>query len=227
MNHYNYKITNIKTNEYYIGVRSCKCPIEEDSYMGSSSIWNKLYVKEHREVLVKEILEIFPSRKEASIKEVIRLKECKNDPLCINKYFDFTPDLTGTKQTPEWIEKRKVFGEKNGMFGKHHTEETKLLLSIKNTGRKHTQEAKNKIGSVHKGKVYSTEVRAKISKSKSKIRVIKDIVTGEVFITSITEFCETRSELNPVSMRKSANKGWIYHKRYKISPFTEPNKLNI
>lgn len=33
MYHYNYKITNISTGEFYIGVRSCKCSIEEDSYM--------------------------------------------------------------------------------------------------------------------------------------------------------------------------------------------------
>ena len=49
MYHYNYKITNISTGEFYIGVRSCKCSIEEDSYMGSSSIWNKIYVKEHKD----------------------------------------------------------------------------------------------------------------------------------------------------------------------------------
>ena len=27
----------------------------------------------------------------------------------------------GKKQTKDWIEKRKVFGEKNGMYGKSHT----------------------------------------------------------------------------------------------------------
>ena len=59
MYHYNYKITNISTGEFYIGVRSCKCSIEEDSYMGSSSIWNKIYVKEHKDKLKKEILEVF------------------------------------------------------------------------------------------------------------------------------------------------------------------------
>lgn len=77
MNHYNYKITNIITGEYYIGVRSCKCEIKEDSYMGSSSIWTKLYIKEHRKELVKEILEEYPSRKLANDAEVLRLKQCK------------------------------------------------------------------------------------------------------------------------------------------------------
>lgn len=39
--------------------------------------------------------------------------------------------MTGTKQTEEWINKRKMFGERNGMFGKHHSEETKNEL-VKN-----------------------------------------------------------------------------------------------
>lgn len=36
--HYNYKITNIKTKEFYVGVRSCDCEIEKDPYMGSSTV---------------------------------------------------------------------------------------------------------------------------------------------------------------------------------------------
>jgi hypothetical protein len=125
MYHYNYKITNISTGEFYIGVRSCKCSIEEDSYMGSSSIWNKIYVKEHKDKLKKEILEVFPTRKLANGGEVKLLKSVSDNPLCINKYFDYTPDMTGVKQAPEWIEKRKLFGERNGMFGKHHSEKAK------------------------------------------------------------------------------------------------------
>ena len=115
---YNYKITNTKTGEFYIGVRSCDCEIELDSYMGSSSVWTKLYIKENKDFLKKEIVATFNTRKEANKGEVILLQKYKDNPLCINCYFDYTPDVTGTKQTPEWIEKRKMFGEKNGMFGK-------------------------------------------------------------------------------------------------------------
>jgi len=35
----------------------------------------------------------------------------------------------GKKQTSEWIEKRKVVGEKNGMYGKHHSLESNLKRS--------------------------------------------------------------------------------------------------
>ena len=43
--HYNYKIINSETNEFYIGVRSCDCEIEQDKYIGSSSIWDKKYIQ--------------------------------------------------------------------------------------------------------------------------------------------------------------------------------------
>lgn len=49
-NHYTYKITNVITNEYYVGVRSCKCKIEEDKYMGSSSIWTKYILKSIKKI---------------------------------------------------------------------------------------------------------------------------------------------------------------------------------
>lgn len=188
MYHYNYKITNTETGEFYIGVRSCKCPIELDSYMGSSSVWNKIYIKEHSSCLRKEILETFETRKLANGGEVKLLKQVEQDPLCINKYFDYTPDLTGTKQTPEWIEKRKLFGERNGMFGKHHTEEAKKSMSEKLTGRILSEETRKKIGNAHRGKVYGEETREKISKARQKLRKIENINTGEIWEISITDF---------------------------------------
>lgn len=219
---YNYKIVNIITKEFYIGVRSCDCEISEDKYMGSSSVWNKIYIKEHKKELVKEILETFSTRKEANDREVELLKMYNDDPLCINRYFNYTPDVTGTKQTPEWIEKRKLFGERNGMFGKHHTEETKKKLREALTNKKHTEETKKKIGDFHRGKKYGKETRDKISKSRQKIRHIVNIHTGETWDISITEFIKLFPEenFNANTMRKAAQKGYIYRKTYKISAAT-------
>lgn len=216
---YTYKITNIKTKEFYVGVRSCDCEIECDKYMGSSSIWTKLYIKEHKNDLKKEILETFETRKLANIGEVILLKSVENNPLCINCYFDYTPDMTGTKQTPEWIEKRKMFGERNGMFGKHHTEETKKKISEAMHNRKLSDEHKRKIGEAHKGKIVSEETRKKLSKSKQKIRRIENIITGEVWIMSIQEFLEKFPEKGCKydAMKKAANIGNLYKKTYKIT----------
>ena len=218
-NHYTYKITNTLTKEFYVGVRSCKCKIEDDKYMGSSSVWTKIYIKEHKEVLKKEIIAIFPTRKEANRGEVDLLKSSENDPLCINKYFDYTPDVTGTKQTPEWIEKRKRFGEKNGMFGKHHTEEAKKAISEKLKGREISEETRRKIGDFHKGKIYGEETRAKISKARSKLRHIENIITGESWDISITDFIKLHPEenLNANTMRKAAQEHHIYKKTYRIT----------
>ena len=42
-------------------------------------------------------------------------------------------------------------GELNPFYGKHHTYETKSLISLKNTGRKHTDETKEKWSKQRKG----------------------------------------------------------------------------
>lgn len=208
MYHYNYKITN--TGEFYIGVRSCKCSIEEDSYMGSSSIWNKIYVKEHKDKLKKEILEVSPTRKLANGGEVKLLKSVSDNPLCINKYFDYTPDMTGVKQAPEWIEKRKLFGERNG---KHHSEKAKKEISSKLKGRIVSEETRKKIGDYHRGKTYGKDTREKISKARQKLRHIINMKTREEWNISITDFIKMFPDenLKESSMRSAVK----YKKPYK------------
>ena len=224
--HYTYKITNNLTNEFYVGVRSCDCEIELDPYMGSSSVWNKLYIKEHKSNLVKEIIETFETRKLANGGEIKLLKSVENNPLCINKYFDYTPDMTGIKQTPEWIEKRKMFGEKNGMFGKHHTEETKKKISEKLKGRKLTEEHKRKISKAQKGKPKRPELREQYSINARKTRHIENIHTGETWDLSITEFIRLFPNEGFIanSMRKAASQGCIYKKTYRITDCVAPVK---
>lgn len=141
---------------------------------------------------------MYNSRREANAGEVELLLEEFKNPLCINRYFDYTPDMTGTKQSPEWIAKRIKYGEDNGMYGKHHTEESKA-----------------KIGAYQRTKVVSDDTKAKMSKSKSKIRLITNTITGESVEMSITDFCKEHPECNPNSMRKAADKGYIYKKTYR------------
>lgn len=223
---YTYKITNIVTNEFYVGVRSCDCEIEDDKYMGSSSVWTKLYIKEHKKDLKKEILETFETRKIANRAEVELLKSVKDNPLCINKYFDYTPDMTGTKQTPEWIEKRKMFGERNGMYGKHHTEETKKKISEKLKGRTLTEEHKRKISESQKGKKIPEELREQYSINARKTRHIENIHTGETWDLSITEFIRLFPNEGFIanSMRKAAQQGCIYRKTYRITDCVASDK---
>lgn len=131
--------------------------------MGSSSVWTKDYIKEYKNVLKKEIVEVFETRKLAKGGEVKLLKSVEHNPLCINKYFDYTPDVSGTKQTPEWIAKRCKSGILANMCGNHHTEETKKRISETLKGREITPEHRDKIAKAITGIHRSEETKAKIS----------------------------------------------------------------
>lgn len=146
MKHYLYKITNLQTNQFYIGVRSSNDP-SSDKYMGSSSIWDKKWIKENIQYLKKEILdETFLDRKSANLAEVELLKKYENDNLCINCLYDIIPSHLGTKQSEEWIKKRIKSGEQANMYGKHHSEETKEKISKKLLGREVTKSTREKLG---------------------------------------------------------------------------------
>lgn len=67
-------------------------------------------------------------------------------------------------------------GEKNGFYGKKHTEESKAKMSASKVGthcgednhfygRKHSEESKAKMSAAQKGKVISDETRAKMSEA--------------------------------------------------------------
>lgn len=80
LNHYVYQIT-YNTGKKYIGVRSCKCSIEEDQYMGSACHLPGNLIG------CKEILSVHDSRSE-SMAEEIRLHalyDVKNNPNFYNQ----------------------------------------------------------------------------------------------------------------------------------------------
>lgn len=59
--------------------------------------------------------------------------------------------LKGRKQTDEHIQKRKVAGERNGMFNKTHSDEVKKFLSDLSKGKPKSAEHKRKNSEAHKG----------------------------------------------------------------------------
>lgn len=76
--HYVYRITDPITNDYYIGVRSCKCKVENDSYMGSYCSWEP----DDDSRLIKEILkDDFVTREEAVMYEASLIKSHIDDKL--------------------------------------------------------------------------------------------------------------------------------------------------
>jgi hypothetical protein len=84
MKHYVYKITNLKNNKIYIGVRTSPSP-KDDEYMGSSKIMENLYKLEGVKNFKKEIIKVFNTRKKAEDFESSLLTEdfC-NDPNTYN-----------------------------------------------------------------------------------------------------------------------------------------------
>ena len=228
MKHYLYKIINIETNQYYIGVRSHKDP-QTDKYMGSSSIWTKDWIKENKDILIKEIIdESFQTREDANIGEVDLLQKYELDDFCINCLYKRIPSHLGTKQSKEWINKRIHSGERAPMYGKHHTEETKQKLSNTLKGREVSKEAREKIGNFNRGKIVSEE-----SKQKQSITMKQKIESGEIkksykpiivedLKLGTTEYFEgcilfaEKYNLNYGSVKSSLRKETIYLKRYKI-----------
>jgi hypothetical protein len=59
-------------------------------------------------------------------------------------------------------------GELNGFYGKHHTEETKKLISENKKPWNHTEDAKERIRNARKDKPRSAETKQKISLKNSK-----------------------------------------------------------
>lgn len=101
MVHYVYKITNIKTNLFYIGSRSHPNP-SQDKYMGSSKILNNLYQNEGINNFKKDILEIFNNRELANKKEHELIK----------KYLTNSPELIYNLRIPG------EFGDKSDLYNK-------------------------------------------------------------------------------------------------------------
>lgn len=99
LNHYVYKITNLIDGHYYIGKRSCRSEVENDTrYMGSGKAILSAIYKHGKENFKKEILYRCGSASEAFKKEadLVTLNET-NDPLCYNKAVG---GADGYKRTP-------------------------------------------------------------------------------------------------------------------------------
>lgn len=150
--HYVYRITNVITEMFYYGDRSCNCHPSEDigiKYFSTSSL--KLFIndqKENPQDYKYKIVRIFEScRTDAKQLEVELHKrfDVKNNKKFINR----------SNQTSSGFSNGDISGEANPMFGRNHTEESKAKMSENSkwmTGDKnhmfnkhHTDESKKKM----------------------------------------------------------------------------------
>ena len=185
MNHYVYEITNLINGKKYIGKRSCKCPIEEDKYIGSGTAFKYAVKKYGKENFKKEILQICENEEMAFEWEKVyieQVKAYKNN----NNYYNISSGGKGggnanlAGKTEEELNvireklrnhfKERYKGEGNPFYGKKHSEETRKKLSAKAKlqckgegnpfyGKKHSIESKEKIGNFHKGNSYALGIK--------------------------------------------------------------------
>lgn len=83
--HYLYKVQKLDTKEYYIGIRSCDVDPIDDDYWGSGIRITATVTKHGKNKFEKTILEVFDTRKKASLAEQSTItEEMLVDPLCLN-----------------------------------------------------------------------------------------------------------------------------------------------
>ena len=160
MHHYTY-CTHFTDDTMYIGVRSCSCPVEEDvKYIGSSKVLPKHLYE------FKEILQTFPTRKEALAHEIElhRQFDVARNPKFHNqaKQTNTSFDVTGVKQSPEHRARIKA-----ALTGRVRSERERAAMRIGARKRVHfpmSEATKAKLSLAKLGKPnpvgkYSTEQR--------------------------------------------------------------------
>ena len=126
--------TNLITDMKYIGKHYGEL---DDNYLGSGTILLRAINKYGKESFKKEILHISLNEEEncQKEKEYILLYNATSNPL----FYNIHEGGAGGNTTAGYSEEQKNAlkqklselnkGEKNGMYGKHHTEKTKAFLS--------------------------------------------------------------------------------------------------
>ena len=138
---YVYKITCKITGEFYFG---SSFYAKSDYYWGGGRRIRELIAKYGKENFIKEILGEFDDRTIAHQVENQYIEKFRHYEKCLNQHLDHR---FGT-YSEESRSKNSVStrGEKNPMYGKRFSEETRA-----------------KIGAAHRGKIVSDETRAKLS----------------------------------------------------------------
>lgn len=151
MYHYVYVLLDTESEMKYIGVRSCACPIEDDLYMGSSTVMTR----EDKLRCDKLVLKEFDTRSEAI--EYERFAQMSVDVINREDYWNkaiqtstkFISNRKGCKLTEE--HKRKCSEALKGKKLPSFTEEHKRKLSEARTGTKASAELRKKFSDTRKG----------------------------------------------------------------------------
>lgn len=179
--HYIYMTTNNITGMKYIGKHYGEL---DDSYLGSGTILKRAIEKYGKQNFTKSILFISNDDQENNEKEkyFIALYNATTNPMFYNIHEGGTGGNTTAGYTEEQKEQLKLklkilnSGEKNGMYGKHHTEETKALLSywaefIRDNSVYRTEDFKKKMSDLTSGEKNGMYGKHHTEESKKKMSI--------------------------------------------------------
>ena len=147
---YIYKITNTLNNKIYVGKREKQ--VFDESYWGSGRHITASINKYGKEHFIREVIEWCDSREYL----------CERERYWINKLNTKDPQI-GYNITDGGLG-AKLCGENNGMYGKHHTEESKNKMSNSHP-RSYSKEFGEKISKSLKEHLVSKETSQKISQA--------------------------------------------------------------
>jgi group I intron endonuclease len=172
-----YAIINLKNNKKYIGSTKCfKNRLNEHNRMLKAKKHQNKYLqnaftKNQSKDFLFEIIEISDDYLNLEQRYLDNIFSCTNIK---KKYYNISckaicpPNNLGKKLTKE--HKLKIGAAQKGVlssnFGKKHSNEIRLKMSISKLNKKHTMETKNKISTSNLGKIKSLESKKKISESK-------------------------------------------------------------
>ena len=156
----------------------------DDSYLGSGKLLKKDIAKYGKDCFTKSILFVSKNDFENSEKEkqFIALYNAISNPLFYNIHVGGSGGNTTAGYSPEEKEalKQKLSeinrGKNNGMYGKHHSEETKSFLSYwaefeRDNSSYRTEEFRNKMSELTKGSKNGMYGKKHTEESKQKMSI--------------------------------------------------------
>ena len=185
-----YLTEDLLKNKFYIGKHSTNNL--DDGYIGSGTIIKHIIAKQKKEGkdyqqrFKRTILQFCQNEEECYRKEKYwtDLYNAKNN----SKFYNL---IDGGQGNPGHEQMKKnhadVNGEKNPMYGKHHTEATKEKIRKKRIGTHHTDQTRKKISDSHK-----------TGQPGSRAKKVKCLNTGVVFLSCVSaaKWCNLKHSPN-------------------------------
>lgn len=225
------------SGKYYVGITSMKPSRRWDNGNGyKTQIFYRAIQKYGWDNIDHEIVASNLTREEAENFEILLIRELHSNEPKYGYNIENGGSSIGkmseqSKKKLSEAKKGRMSGENNPMYGKHHTEKTKLKLKKVHQGEKsywygktHSEETKNKISEAnkdrnfsdehkeklsqaHKGKTFSEEHKRKISETnKGKRRFIKPVICDGVEYECVKD-CAKFYGIKADTMRKWLNGG--------------------